>query len=833
MFCFIDIACYNRLTMTQKKLRKYAVVDLEATGAGPNASIIQVGIVIIQGNKIIDSYETDVNPHESLDEHIVHLTGITDKQLAKAPDFGQVAHHIYQLIEDCIFVAHNVKFDANLLAEALFLEGYELTIPRVDTVELAQLFFPRFEKYNLSHLSRQLNIDLAEAHTAIADARATAILFLRLLQKIESLPIECLESLLVYSDSLLFETAMVIQEGLAKAKPYDPNKYIKIRQILLPKGSKALKPYQISKSFPINMALLGLEERPKQTQFAQLIDEDYHQGVASFIEAQTGIGKTYGYLLPLLAKEDQNQIIVSVPTKLLQDQLMAGEVAAIQEQFHIACHSLKGPANYLKLDSFADSLDQNDQNRLVNRYKMQLLVWLLETKTGDLDEVKQKQRFAAYFEQLKHDGDIKQSSEFYDYDFWRVSYEKAKTARLLITNHAYFLHRVQDDKDFARNKVLVFDEAQKLMLQLDQLSRHQLNLTVFLQTIQAKLSNPLPLLEKRLLESLSFELGQVSSDYYQNKEHQLAHDWSRIAGYAKELTGADYQELQAFFATSDGDYWLSSEKQEEKRVTYLNSASKAFIHFQQLLPETVKTYFVSATLTISSEVTLADLLGFEEYLYHVIEKDKKQDQLVLVDQEAPIVTEVSDQIYVEAIAKRIESLKQEGYPILVLFNSKKHLLLVSDYLDQWQVPHLAQEKNGTAYNIKKRFDQGEQTILLGLGSFWEGVDFIQADRMITLIARLPFDNPEDFFVKKMSHYLLEKGKNPFRDYFLPMTILRLKQAIGRTMRRQDQKSVVIILDRRLLTKSYGQVILEGLGQEFLISQQNFHDCLVETDCFLI
>ncbi|VGU94323.1 bifunctional ATP-dependent DNA helicase/DNA polymerase III subunit epsilon [Streptococcus pyogenes] len=66
-----------------------------------------------------------------------------------------------------------------------------------------------------------------------------------------------------------------------------------------------------------------------------------------------------------------------------------------------------------------------------------------------------------------------------------------------------------------------------------------------------------------------------------------------------------------------------------------------------------------------------------------------------------------------------------------------------------------------------------------------------------------------------------------------MTILRLKQAIGRTMRRQDQKSVVIILDRRLLTKSYGQVILEGLGQEFLISQQNFHDCLVETDCFLI
>ncbi|GAA0053665.1 UNVERIFIED_CONTAM: bifunctional DnaQ family exonuclease/ATP-dependent helicase [Streptococcus canis] len=819
--------------MSNEVMRKYAVIDLEATNAGVTAAIIQVGIVIIEGKEIVETYQTDINPHEPLSDHIKTLTGITDDQLAKAPDFSQVAKTIYELISDCVFVAHNVKFDANLLAEALFLEGYDLLTPRVDTVELAQIFFPHLEKYNLSYLSKQLGLDLEEAHTAVADAKATAALFIKLLHKIESLPSDCLESLLTYADSLLFETAMVIEQGLAKAKPYNPNKYVKIRQILLPKTPKAPKPYQLSKSFPINMALLGLEERPKQAQFAQLIDEDYHQGVPSFIEAQTGIGKTYGYLLPLLAKEEQNQIIVSVPTKLLQDQLMASEVAAIQEQFHIACHSLKGPANYLKLDTFADSLDQNDQNRLVNRYKMQLLVWLLETKTGDLGEIKQKQRFAAYFDQIKHDGALNVSSDFYDYDFWKSSYEKAKTVRLLITNHAYFLHRVQDDKDFARNKVLVFDEAQKLMLQLDQLSRHQLNLTVLLQTIQAKLSSPLPLLEKRLLESLSFELGQVSSDYYQNRKHQLAPDWSRIAGYIKELRGPDYQDLQAFFAATDGDYWLSSEKQEEKRITYLNSASKEFIHFQSFLPETVKTYFVSATIHISPEVGLADLLGFKSYSYHLIEADKKEEQLLMIDQDMPLITGINEQIYTKAVAKRIDLLRQEDKPILVLFTAKKYLMMVSDYLEQWQVPHLAQEKNGTAYNIKKRFDRGEQSILLGLGSFWEGVDFVEADRMITLITRLPFDNPEDLFVKKMSRFLLNKGKNPFKDYFLPMAILRLKQAIGRTMRRQSQKSVVLMLDRRLLTKSYGQTILESLDQEFVISQQNFQDSLVEMARFLL
>lgn len=65
------------------------------------------------------------------------------------PDFGQVVGQIYELISDAIFVAHNVKFDANLLAEALFFEGYDLLSPRVDTVELSQLFFPTFDKYSL------------------------------------------------------------------------------------------------------------------------------------------------------------------------------------------------------------------------------------------------------------------------------------------------------------------------------------------------------------------------------------------------------------------------------------------------------------------------------------------------------------------------------------------------------------------------------------------------------------------------------------------------------------------------------------------------------------
>ena len=70
--------------MKYEHFLKYAVVDLEATGAHAAAEIIQVGIVIIENNQITKTYQTDVNPHEPLSEHIIQLTGITDDQLAKA-----------------------------------------------------------------------------------------------------------------------------------------------------------------------------------------------------------------------------------------------------------------------------------------------------------------------------------------------------------------------------------------------------------------------------------------------------------------------------------------------------------------------------------------------------------------------------------------------------------------------------------------------------------------------------------------------------------------------------------------------------------------------------
>ena len=175
----------------------------------------------------------------------------------------------------------------------------------------------------------------------------------------------------------------------------------------------------------------------------------------------------------------------------------------------------------------------------------------------------------------------------------------------------------------------------------------------------------------------------------------------------------------------------------------------------------------------------------------------------------PDVVSLSSSEYAIEISQLVEELLPLRKPIFLLFTSKELLLETSAVL---KFPHLAQYRNGDAANIKRRFDRGESSILLGTGSFWEGVDFSQQREVIQIITRLPFDNPKDYMVQKINSQLRQEGKNPFYDYSLAVAILRLKQAIGRTSRFQEQESVVLLLDQRVVTKRYGKQILDGLKQ---------------------
>lgn len=795
-------------TMTRQK-RKYAVVDLEATSAGSNAKIIQVGIVIVENGEITQSYETDVNPHERLDDHIKQLTGLTDARLRKAPEFAQVAKEIFEFINDAVFVAHNVRFDANLLAEALFWEGFELTTPRIDTVELSQIFYPTLERYNLGALASELGIELHHAHSALADAAATAQLLLKLREKIAGLPRGLLEELLSMADCLIYESRLLIEDAYEESSAFLPPSLKEVHGLYVKKQRRPLESRHLSEQFDLNMQLLGMEAYPEQKQFASYIEEGLKHGSPSFIEAPTGIGKTYAYLLTLLVKTSK-RILVSVPTKILQDQLMKKEAQAIQDLFQVSFHSLKSPKEYLQLDKFYETLHRESDNRMVQRFKMQLLVWLTMTQTGELSEVGQLYRHTHFVAEICHDGQLSKRSLFYQEDFWRLGQENVKTSRVILTNHAYLLTRLEDDQSLLEDAVLVVDEAQKLFFALKQFSQKELSLTSLFLDIQHCLDQEKDLLQRRLLESIQFELNACSKEVAQGKRAVLSEQTvAKMRQDVRELANESLENLKELFTERYQSYWIDKETFEDHHIMHLHAGVEGLLSFQDFLTEDVPVFFVSATIGISRKVDLPSLLGYRNQQMYQVPSERKQHQELLLPIDFADVVSLSASEYALELSQLVEDLLPLGKPIFLLFTSKELLLETSNAL---KVPHLAQYRNGDAANIKRRFDRGESSILLGTGSFWEGVDFSHQNEVIQIITRLPFDNPKDFMVQKVNAQLRDQGKNPFYDYSLPVAILRLKQAIGRTSRSDEQESLVLLLDQRVLTKRYGKQILDGLKQ---------------------
>ena len=795
---------------------RYVVVDLEATSTGSKAKIIQVGIVVIEDGEIVEQYATDVNPHEHLDSHIKELTGLTDKRLAKAPEFSQVAGKIFELVKDGIFVAHNVQFDANLLAEFLFFEGYELRTPRIDTVELAQIFYPQLEKYNLGILCQELGIPLEQAHSALSDAQATAELFLCMRQKMFQLPKGLLERLLSLSDSLLYESYIVIEEVYQKQSILVEHDLIEVQGLFLKKEKSLLSPRKLSKDFQTNIALLDLEDRLPQASFAQKVLDFLQDKQIAFVQAQTGIGKTYGYLLPALSLENEKGILLSVPTKILQNQIIQEEARRLEEVFHLSIHSLKGPQNYLKLDALHLALQEEETNRLYTRFKMQLLVWLTETDTGDLDEIGQLYRYQQFLPNLVHDGKLSKDSLFWLEDFWKRSQKKARSCQLLVTNHAYLVTRLEDDPSLLEGRLLILDEAQKILLTLENLSQKSFLLNDLVDQLDHIMAQESGMLQRRLMESIRFELYHLMDQFLSGKRRmcpsttmtQLRQDFS-------ELDIPVLQEYQKFFC-SDGEFWLSASEFSSKKVLISSSRHQRLL-FSEIFPDSCQLLGISATLEISSRVSLPELLGFPDAAFDRLEEQFQENQEILIVKDFPLVTEISQEDYAQALVNLIEEVTSLKEPILVLFTSRELLLKVSDYLS---IPHLAQYKHGEPAQLKKRFEKGERELLLGAGSFWEGVDFSAHPRVIEVVTRLPFQNPEDPFTKKMNQELRLEGKNPFYDYQLPMAIIRLKQALGRTMRHSNQSSIVLILDSRMLTKRYGKQIVRSLSQNCRLEETN-------------
>ena len=160
----------------------YAVIDLETTGGRYlRDRITEVAIVLHDGEKIISTFETLVNPQCYIPYGITQLTGITQEMVNDAPKFYEVARAIVELTEGAVFVAHNVRFDYSFLREEFARLGYTYTRKQLCTVRLSRKTFPGLPSYSLGAITSHLNIRIENRHRALGDALATATLLERIL----------------------------------------------------------------------------------------------------------------------------------------------------------------------------------------------------------------------------------------------------------------------------------------------------------------------------------------------------------------------------------------------------------------------------------------------------------------------------------------------------------------------------------------------------------------------------------------------------------------------------------------------------------------------------
>lgn len=553
--------------------KTYAVVDIETTGTDPKKDrIIQFGCVLLEDGEIVSRFAMDINPGQGISKQIQTLTGITNKQVRHAPYFEDVALTIYNLLTDTIFVAHNIRFDYSFLNAELKRCGVpELQIPGIDTVELAQIFFPTESSFRLKTLSESLGLTHDRPHQADSDAEVTAEIFLKIKEKMLTLPLVTLEEIARLSHFTSKDTGVFIE-----------NVYKECKEKLLPLPSElevvdglALKKKQVrlfaanyyekaayprSKKQKEHFYQHQLQYRKEQSRLMNLVYDHFTQEEVKnlMIEAVPGMGKTIGYLLPLhFLATPENPVIISTRSVLLQDQILNKDVPQLNELLEEPLQAvvMKSPRHYLDLARFKASLSLEKPGKQYALYQMTVLVWLTQTTTGDFAELQMTRLSHPFWQDVCHQGlkYLSFKSAFFPVDFLRHREAVLAQSNVIIVNHAYLAQEdYRQQPSLPSSDFLIIDEAHHLPETIEKVSNLHLNVYSFRKQIMQMIEKNwfeewrslMPKDQRRIVALLEEGLAEVSEDLVdffeeiQNSDEQVftQQDFNALSFETRRLT---------------------------------------------------------------------------------------------------------------------------------------------------------------------------------------------------------------------------------------------------------------------------------------------------------
>ena len=446
-------------------LDKFVVIDLETTGntAKKGDKIIQFAAVVIENGKITEQFSSLINPQKPIPVFIEELTGINDEMVKDAPLFIEISEKVQSLLEGAYFVAHNVLFDLSFLQEELLQSGAAGFFGSVlDTVEMARILYPTADSYKLSDLAEKENLAHDRPHQADSDALVTAELFLILLNRLSLLPAHTIKQLTQLSGGLKSDLQLLLEEMDTFEDSTTLHSIEIVKDIALKKRpveketviiSKAVIQYpdrEEEKEQILRKGYTSFQKRIGQFKMMDTVHHSLQDSKHSLIEAGTGVGKSIGYLLPLayFSKQNNEPIIVSTHTIQLQEQLLNKEIPLLREilPFDIKVVLLKGRNQYLNLEKFHQTLMEENDNYDTTLTKMQILVWLTETETGDRDELNLSSGGQLYWNKIKEEPTVLfEDKGFQDRDFYLSAKRNAQSADIIITNHSLLLSDIKGE----------------------------------------------------------------------------------------------------------------------------------------------------------------------------------------------------------------------------------------------------------------------------------------------------------------------------------------------------------------------------------------------------
>lgn len=156
-------------------MQPIAFVDVETTGYSAKLHrIIEIGIVTMREGSVVERFSTLINPQEDIPENITWITGIRNEHVTNSPTFDQIQDTIAHLLQDSLFIAHNVQFDYQFVQEEFKRINKEYESSVVCTVKLSRYFYPQYQRHSLEELIHRFNFDYTKRHRAGDDAYVLA-----------------------------------------------------------------------------------------------------------------------------------------------------------------------------------------------------------------------------------------------------------------------------------------------------------------------------------------------------------------------------------------------------------------------------------------------------------------------------------------------------------------------------------------------------------------------------------------------------------------------------------------------------------------------------------